>query len=66
MKFDSAATAISGGDKSFTFGVDKVGGDVIPLSDATFYISPGETLTITGESTGSTDIVASFNWEELF
>lgn len=68
MSFDSTATGVSSGDTQLTVGVAKDSGYNLPLSDSSFYLNPGDSLTITQESTaiaGATT-TASFNLEEHF
>lgn len=68
VSYDSTATGVSGGDTQFAIGLPKDGHESLPLSDATFSLNPGDSLTITQESASVTGAVttASFNWEELF
>jgi len=66
MEFDVAATGITGGAKLLD--VITVGGQasqVVQLpSDAGFHMAPGDRLTITAESSGTTTAVTSLGWIE--
>lgn len=63
VSFDTAATAISGGDKQFS-----TGGAIFDLTSATLYLYPGQTFTVTqeGVSGSSGNVSCSINWEEDF
>lgn len=59
---DSTATAVTGGDFQFASS-----GGLYSLSESTFYLNPGQTFTVTQlGTTGTGDVSASVNWEELF
>lgn len=65
--FDISATAISGGDEQFGFGLAKSDSDKLELGVETFFLNPDDKMTITAEaSAGTIDGVVSVNWEELF
>ena len=66
VSFDTSSTAISNGIRQIDIGLAKTSGEVINMSQASFELAPNEWLTITAEaSSGTTDVVASFNWEDL-
>ena len=63
---DTSATSSSGGDSQFTLGLDKSGSGDFKIGDG-FYIDPNDRLTVTAQATsGTVDIVCSFNWEEEY
>jgi len=67
VNYDIAATVITGGDQQFTLGMAKSDSGDLNLGGNTYFINPGEFLTVTGEAGASTiDGVISINWEELF
>ena len=62
VSFDIAATDLSDGDRQFS-----TGGNLFALTDATFFLYPGQSFTVTQEGTsGSGNVKASINWEEDF
>jgi hypothetical protein len=66
IEFDSSATIVSGGDEQFTTGLAKVDSQPIDMSTMSYHLDPGDTFTITGESSAANDVLASLTWEELF
>lgn len=67
INYDTSASSISGGDLQITRGFAKSDADDIDLGQNTFFVNPGEFMTLTLEATASTvDGVVSINWEELF
>lgn len=68
IEYDTSATAVSGGDLQFSVPLSGTGSDVIPMTPLSFYLNPGETMTVTAEAISGTgaDASTSFNWEELF
>ena len=66
VETDTSATLISGGDEQFTIAKSRVDSEVIDLAGSSFYLNPGDFITVSAISTGASDVVASFNWEELF
>ena len=68
VEVDTSATLITEGDEQFTVGVSKIGSETIPLATSSFFLNPGDTVTITAQSAaaGTADVTCSFNWEELF
>lgn len=68
MTLDTSATGVSGGDVQLTARLAKSDSRNLPLSDTSFFMNPGDTLTITAQTTSGTgaEAGASFNWEELF
>ena len=66
IKYDTSASAISGGDELFGIGMAKVDSEILSLAEDKFEMNPGEFLTITGESASSTEITTSFNFEDRF
>jgi len=67
VNYDVSATTISGGDEQFASGLGKSDSDKIDLTSHSFYIEPGNFLTVSVKASSSTvDGVVSINWEELF
>ena len=68
IAYDTAATAVSGGDVQLTMSLAKVDSRNMDLVNTSFYIAPGDSLTVTAEATSGTgaEASASVNWEELF
>ncbi len=66
LEFDVAATAVTGGDEQFTVGKARLDSDIIPLATSSFFLNPGDTITITAESASTSIVTASFNVEVLF
>ena len=66
IKYDTSASVVSGGDELFGIGMAKVDSEILSLAEDKFELNPGEFLTITGESSSSTEITASFNFEDRF
>jgi hypothetical protein len=68
VAFDTAATAVTGGDSQLTVGLAKVASDIIDIAAGTFFLTPGQFLTVTAQAAtaGSSDVTVSLNWEELF
>jgi len=63
---DSSSTAISGGNLQFAFGLSKADGKIIDLTEASFTLNPGDSLSVSVEaSSGTTDVLCAFNWEEF-
>jgi len=61
---DTAATSITGGDEQFTLGMAKSDSGDFEIGED-YHINPDDRITITAEATsGSVDVVCSFNWEE--
>lgn len=68
MSEDTSATAVSGGDIQLSAGLAKSDSRNISLADTSFFLNPGDSLTVTAEATSGTggEATGSFNWEELF
>lgn len=64
VEYDNAATASTGGSEQLAIGLAKSDSEVIALTGTKFSLRPGDTLTVTAQSSSSTDVTASFNWEE--
>lgn len=65
VSFDSSATSLSGGKSDIVIGLAKVDSVTISVTDVSIVILPGETITISGQSDGASDISVSLSWEEL-
>ena len=68
VSFDTSATAVSGGDSQLTARLAKSDSRNLPLTDTSFFMNPGDSLTITAQTTSGTggEAGGSFNFEELF
>lgn len=66
LSVDTSATAITGGDEQFTYGLARVDSSGIDMSSMSYYINPGDTLTISAASAGNNDVTASLSVEERF
>lgn len=67
VQYDTSATSFSGGLAQHIKGLAKV--DSITITHGGYelsFLEPGDQLTITVQSTSSTDCVASITWEEVF
>lgn len=61
---DVAATGSSGGQYQFNLGIGASGEVTIDLTPYDLFISPGETMTLTGFGSANTNIGISLNWTE--
>lgn len=66
IEFDNLATVITGGDEQLSAGLAKVDSQSINMSTMSYFLDPGDTITVTGESSVANDVLASLTWEELF
>lgn len=67
VSYDASATALSGGSEQIAFGLGKTDSGQLNIGGNTFFINPGEILTISGKaSSGSIEGIVSMNWEEQF
>jgi hypothetical protein len=62
--FDIAGTTVSGGSLTYSVVVDNPNSGYFDFTDSELFVSPGETLTISGFSTVSSTLGASINWSE--
>lgn len=62
--FDIAGTTVTGGILIASFAVAKTGDKTIQFRDFNFLLPPGDTFTISAQSTGSNDVTAAIGWEE--
>lgn len=66
-EYDSAGTTVTNGRKICTFYLGGTRSEIIYLSDLNIKLTPGQTLTVTGESLSSAiDLFASLSWQERF
>lgn len=66
VEFDTAGTTITDeGTELFALDLAKSDSDRIPMP-FDFHLNPGDTLTVTAQSTSSTEAETSLGWEELF
>jgi len=67
IESDTSATATTNGSLQYAYGLSKTGTENLSLASSTFFLGPSDTISISVQaSSGSTDAVVSFNWEELF
>jgi len=66
VDFDTAGTTVTGGVLVLTIPVAKTGQLTISLPLLNQVMTPGRTLTISAESTGSNDVQAGMSWQERF
>lgn len=67
IEADSSATALTGGIEQLGIGLAKQDGKLVPFAAINFVLAPGESITLAvAASSGSTDVVVSFNWKEFF
>lgn len=66
VEYDTAGTTVSGGKLVGSFAVSKAGSLVQEFRDFNLLLNPGSTITITAESSASTDATAAIAWAERF
>ncbi len=68
MSFDTDATGITSGRELFTTILAKEDSEIIDFAKLRKMLNPGETFSITGQSTSGTnqEVTVSITWEELF
>lgn len=62
---DTAGTTTTGGIEVLNFQLGKADSDKFFISDLLLGLNPGDTLTITAESSANTDVAASIGWLEM-
>jgi hypothetical protein len=62
--YDTLATAHTGGTQVYAFSVAKSGNTTESLSDLSFFVQAGDTITITATSANTADVSASVVWVE--
>lgn len=66
VSFDVAGTTVSNGIEILTFTLAKSGNDIVYLDQLPIILAPGDTFTVTGQSSQAADISVSITWEERF
>lgn len=66
VDYDIAGTTVSGGILVATIPLAKVEGRSILFNDFNFIMAPGNTMTISAESSGGSDVLVGLSWQERF
>ena len=66
MAADIAGTTVTGGSRKLTTVVNNPGDAQLSIIDQNLEISPGDTLTISGASSGNAIVTAAITWNELW
>jgi len=66
VEYDEAGTTLAGGDEIFTLGLSKSDSIIIDLKQYTNPLLPGQTLTVSAQSSASNTVDVALSWDDLF